>query len=109
MAKKSTTMRYSADKLTKLKSETDWAKVDATTAAEVERQAAVDEGPLPQGWEKTVVVGVPEPKQDVHIRLDPVVVRWFKAYGPGYQTRINEVLRSFVQARQRADAHDHDR
>lgn len=27
---------------------------------------------------------VPEPKKDVHIRLDPALLRWFKAHGPGY-------------------------
>jgi len=88
--------------LATLGSETDWAKVDATTADEVERQADADTGPLPEGWEETVVLGAPEAKQDVHIRLDPAVLRWFKAAGPGYQTRINAVLRAFVEAQQRA-------
>lgn len=37
-----------------------------------------------------------EVKQCVHIRLDPSVIRWFKSYGPGYQTRINEILKEFV-------------
>jgi uncharacterized protein (DUF4415 family) len=37
----------------------------------------------------------------VHIRLDPIVLRWFKAHGPGYQTRINAVLRAFVEVRQK--------
>ena len=62
-----------------------------------------DDGPLLEGWEQTIVLGVPEPKQDVHIRLDPAVLRWFKSHGPGYQTRINEVLRAFVQAKQQSD------
>jgi uncharacterized protein (DUF4415 family) len=61
-----------------------------------------DDGPLLEGWEQTIVLGVPEPKQDVHIRLDPAVLRWFKSHGPGYQTRINEVLRAFVQAKQQS-------
>jgi len=50
-----------------------------------------------------VEIGVPERRQAIHIRLDPEVLRWFKARGPGYQTRINAVLRTFVQARQRAE------
>jgi uncharacterized protein (DUF4415 family) len=83
---------------------TDWEAVRAMPQAEVERLADEEDGPLPEGWEDTIVLGVPEPKKDVHIRLDPAVLRWFKAQGPGYQTRINEVLRSFVRARQRADA-----
>jgi hypothetical protein len=58
MAKKEHIMRYSANELAKLRSETDWAKVDATTQEEVERQAVEDEGPLPDGWEKTVIIGL---------------------------------------------------
>jgi len=95
-------VRYSAEQLATMPNETDWARVDAMTQEEVERMADEDEGPLPEGWEKTIVLGVPEPKQDVHIRLDPAVLRWFKAHGRGYQTRINEVLRAFVQAKQQS-------
>ena len=73
------------------------------TAEEVERMTDEDEGSLPEGWEKTVMIGIPEPKQDIHIRLDADLIRWFKAHGAGYQTRINAVLRSFVQARLRAE------
>jgi uncharacterized protein (DUF4415 family) len=71
---------------------------------EVERMADEEDGPLPEGWEKTIILGVPEPKKDVHIRLDPAVPRWFKSRGPGYQTRINAVLRSFVEAREREES-----
>jgi uncharacterized protein (DUF4415 family) len=92
-------VRYTAEELSRLKSETDWAKVDATTSEEVERQAEADDGPLPEGWEDTVALGVPGPKRGVYLRLDPDVLEWFKAHGRGYQTRINAVLRAFVQAR----------
>ncbi len=80
-------------------SRSDWARARAMSQEEVERLADEEDGPLPEGWEKTIVLGVPEPKQDVHIRLDPMVLRWFKEQGPGYQTRINAVLRAFVEAR----------
>jgi uncharacterized protein (DUF4415 family) len=30
-----------------------------------------------------------EPRQSIHIRIDPDVLRWFKDRGPGYQTRVN--------------------
>lgn len=33
------------------------------------------------------------------IRLDADVVRFFKSMGPGYQPRINKVLRTFMHAR----------
>jgi uncharacterized DUF497 family protein len=40
-------------------SRTDWARVDAMTQEEVERLADEEEGPLPEGWEKTVIIGLP--------------------------------------------------
>jgi len=71
--------------------------------AEVERLADRDEGPLSAGWESTVMVGLPPAKQDIHIRLDGDILDWFKARGRGYQTRINAVLRAFVQTRRRVE------
>ena len=62
-----------------------------------------NEGVLPAGWENTVMVGLPPAKQDIHIRLDGDILDWFKARGRGYQTRINAVLRAFVQTRQRVE------
>ncbi len=39
-------------------------------------------------------------KQIVTIRLDIDMLNWFKAAGPGYQTRINQILREYMQAQQ---------
>jgi uncharacterized protein (DUF4415 family) len=33
------------------------------------------------------------PKEAVNIRLDPDVLAYFRATGPGWQSRINEMLR----------------
>ena len=38
------------------------------------------------------------PKESISLRIDPDVLAWFKAQGPGYQTRINAVLRAFRDA-----------
>ena len=38
-------------------------------------------------------------KQPVSIRLSPEVVEYFKAEGPGWQTRIDAVLREYVASR----------
>ena len=103
MRRKGSFVRYTADELSKLNTETDWAKVDALTREEIERQAEADDGPLPDRWEETVVLGVPGPKRGLYLRLDPDVLDWFKAYGPGYQTRINAVLRAFVRSRKEAE------
>jgi uncharacterized protein (DUF4415 family) len=98
MQRKGNFARYTADELSQPKSETDWAKADAMTREEIERQAEADDGPLPEGWEDTVVLGVPGRKRGVYLRLDPNVLNWFRAHGPGYQTRINAVLRASTWA-----------
>ena len=51
-------------------SKTDWERVKSIPQTEVERLADEEEGPLPEGWEAGVEIGVPEPKEAVHIRLD---------------------------------------
>jgi uncharacterized protein (DUF4415 family) len=53
----------------------------------------------------TVQVGAPSPKQQLTVRFDSDIIAWFKAQGAGYQTRMNAVLRSYVDAqRKRAEA-----
>jgi len=47
-------------------------------------------------------------KQIVTIRLDVDMLEWFKSAGPGYQTRINQVLREYMEAnRVRAQVEQH--
>jgi uncharacterized protein (DUF4415 family) len=47
-------------------------------------------------------------KQIVTIRLDVDMLEWFKSAGPGYQTRINQVLREYMEVnRVRAQAEQH--
>jgi uncharacterized protein (DUF4415 family) len=40
-------------------------------------------------------------KQQVTLRLDPGVVKYFKTAGSGWQTRVNEVLERYVASHQR--------
>jgi uncharacterized protein (DUF4415 family) len=51
------------------------------------------------GWATNLVFDVREPKLAVSLRLDADVLRFFRGFGAGYQTRINEVLKAFMQAR----------
>lgn len=37
-------------------------------------------------------------KTSISLRVDAEVIEWFKAQGPGYQTRINAVLKAFKDA-----------
>ena len=41
---------------------------------------------------------VQPPKAAISLRVDRDVLEWFKTQGPGYQTRINAVLRAFRDA-----------
>jgi len=43
-------------------------------------------------------------KQIVTIRLDVDMLEWFKTAGPGYQTRINQVLREHMDAQRNSQA-----
>jgi uncharacterized protein (DUF4415 family) len=75
---------------------TDWTRLDTLTDEEV--AASIDreeEGEI--DW-STVQIGLPSPKQQLTVRFDQDVIEWFKAQGAGYQTRMNAVLRSFVDA-----------
>lgn len=48
-------------------------------------------------WAKHRPIGV-DPKAQVTLRIDQDVLDYFKHDGKGYQTRINDVLRTFVRA-----------
>jgi uncharacterized protein (DUF4415 family) len=39
-------------------------------------------------------------KMAISLRLDEEVLEWFRAQGPGYQTRMNAVLRAYMEAAQ---------
>ncbi|MDP9357136.1 MAG: BrnA antitoxin family protein [Chloroflexota bacterium] len=92
--------RYTADELDAMlrrgESQTDWARVDALTEEELE--ASIDHEEEGEFDWSTVQVGIPGPKQQLTVRFDADVIEWFKAQGAGYQTRMNAVLRSFVEA-----------
>ena len=46
-------------------------------------------------------VVMPERKQSISLRVDSDVLAYFKSFGKGYQTRMNAVLRTYMQAQQR--------
>ena len=48
-----------------------------------------------------VEIDLPRAKQQLTLRLDADMVDWFKAEGPGYQTRINAVLRSYFEKKKK--------
>jgi uncharacterized protein (DUF4415 family) len=48
-------------------------------------------------WKDAHVV-MPRGKTSVHLRLDSDIVEWFKTHGKGHLTRMNAVLRAYVDA-----------
>ena len=48
-------------------------------------------------WGNVQVVW-PQAKQAISLRIDQDILTWFRDRGPGYQTRMNAVLRAFVDA-----------
>lgn len=78
---------------------TDWRRVKAQTDAEIEAAIADDPDAAPAldaAWFERAEAVMPEPKVAISLRVDRDVIEWFKAQGAGYQTRINAVLRSFM-------------
>jgi uncharacterized protein (DUF4415 family) len=96
-------MRYTADELAAMRrrgeSGTDWAKITATSEAQLETSIAADPDDAHEVDWTQAARGMPPRKQDIHIRLDADALGWFKGTGKGYQTRINNVLRAFVESR----------
>lgn len=80
-------------------SRSDFARVDAKTDAELEGDIAADPdlSDVPANWQEAAKAVTPLPKKLLSLRLDADIVDWFKERGPGYQTRMNAVLRAFIE------------
>jgi uncharacterized protein (DUF4415 family) len=95
--------RFSAAELERRRargeSRTDLARIRAKTQAELERDIAQDDDfrDVPEDWYMMAEAVMPGGKKLLSLRVDADVIDWFKQQGPGYQTRMNAVLRAFVQ------------
>jgi uncharacterized protein (DUF4415 family) len=82
-----------------LRGNTDWDALDSQGDDEI--SAAVrsdpDAVPLDIDWSNAVLTAAN--KVPISIRIDPDVLAFFKESGRGYQRRINQVLRSYVEQR----------
>jgi len=101
MSDKHTTV-VSDEELEEMEDHTDWEALQKKTDEEIEQ--AVREDPdavlLDEEWfEKAKLVVPASDKQRITIRLDEDVVEHFKQGGPGYQSRINDVLRAYVTSK----------
>ncbi len=103
MARDENTRKYSrverCDMPARRRSGTDLGRVRALSEDELERQIAADPDfkDIPRNWFEAAEAVMPAPKKLLSLRIDSDVVDWFRAQGPGYQTRINAVLKAFMR------------
>ena len=76
-------------------SRTDWVRLEKQADAEIDTS---DIPELDRAFFEDAKVRLPKGKQAVSLRLDRDVINWFKRQGRGYQTKINAVLRAYVEA-----------
>jgi uncharacterized protein (DUF4415 family) len=50
-------------------------------------------------WQTARVVMPPANKTSIHLRLDADVLKWFREQGRGHLSRMNAVLRSYMDAK----------
>ena len=89
--------------VTSRKSRTDWKRVDALK----DETIGFSDTPelTPEMFARRLVRRGLKPvarKKLLTLRIDGDVVEWYRRQGPGYQTRINALLRAYMQERKNA-------
>ena len=81
------------------RSETDWKRVDATKDEEIDTSDVPHVSP--EMFARGIVRRGLKPvsaKQQLTMRIDQDVLDWYKRQGRGYQTKINSLLRAYMEA-----------
>lgn len=91
--------RISADEARRLQDDTDYARLDAMTDEDIARAVAADPDAAPpdSDWSRARVV-LPPGKDNVTLRIDRDVLAWYRGTGKGFHTRMNAVLRAYMEA-----------
>jgi uncharacterized protein (DUF4415 family) len=92
MSRKSTIVRHSLSEIGELRKR----GLDKTRSNAPEAESLGEEF-----WKSARVV-LPPGKTSVHLRLDSDVVEWFRSRGKGHLTRMNAVLRAYVDTQKRS-------
>jgi uncharacterized protein (DUF4415 family) len=88
--------------------ETDWSGVDGRSDADIAAAVHSDRDAAPLAddeWFRTAQVVEPPAKRAISIRVDQDVLDWFRDNSDRYQSKINAVLRAYMEherARRRA-------
>jgi len=88
-------------KSTSMKSQTDFARLDKMKDEDIDYSDAP--AITPEMFAKAIVRrGLkPRTKTQLTLRVDSDVLDWYKKQGRGYQTKINLLLRAYMQEHQR--------
>lgn len=81
-------------------SKTDWSRFDAITDEEIRAAIADDPDAAPildKEWFIKAELKPPVKKEHISIKLDADILAFFRIQGAGYQTRINNVLRAYIE------------
>lgn len=108
MSEKRTVKRSAADKR---KGKTDWERVKALSEEDIEQAALSDADAQPStaAFWKDATLYMPGPKQSITLRLDRDMLEWYKQQGRGYQTRMNAVLRAYMDNRKQTETSEDTR
>ena len=79
----------------KKKLKTNWDKLAKMSDQDIDYS---DIPPLDDEFFRKGKLRMPKSKPLISIRIDPDVLKWFKSQGTGYQTRMNAVLRMYMEA-----------
>ena len=82
-------------KPSKKHSKTDWNKVKAQSDSDIDTSEIPA---LDPDFFKSANLRMPTMKASITVRLDSDVLEWYRKQGKGYQTRINAVLRTYMEA-----------
>jgi uncharacterized protein (DUF4415 family) len=89
-------------KTTSRKSKTDWKYVDSLKDEDIDLSDAPEMSA--EMFARGIVRRGLKPvrtKKQLTLRVDPDVIEWYQRQGPGYQTRINSLLRAYMEEHQR--------
>lgn len=90
-------------KSTSRKSETDWERLDTMTDEDIDFSGIPRT--TPEFWANGIVRKGLKPvirKNQLTLRIDQDVIEFFKTQGRGYQTKINQLLRAYMEAHKAA-------
>ena len=86
-------------RVTTKRSETDWKRVDALIDTDINKTDLPEVSPemFARGLVRKGLKATAR-KQQLTIRVDGDVLDWYKRQGQGYQTKINSLLRAYMEA-----------